>query len=203
MTSLVLLMLALAAPPAAPAPRKAPPRAGLSWELADTLDQKLKAIEARKARPAARRGETVHVSEPEVNSYLNLTYAEELPKGVSEPDVRLQGGRLVVKATVDLDEVRGKVPDSTSPWNPMSFLSGRVPVEVTGKLSGRDGFGSVEVETVYLSSIRVPTTVLEQLIARSTRTAKNPEGFDIHAPFRLPYTLRALRVEPGRALLEF
>jgi hypothetical protein len=198
-----LLALAVAGAPPAPAPavRAAPPRAGLSWEMADTLDRKLKAIETRRTQSAKKR-ETVLVSEGEVNSYLNLTYASQLPKGVSHPDVRLQGGRIVVKGYVDLDEVRGKVPEPTSMWNPMSLLSGKVPVEITGRLSGRDGFGTVQVETVYLSSIRVPTTVLEEMVARSTKSAKMPEGFDIHSPFRLPYTLSGVRVEPGRAALE-
>lgn len=190
---------------AAPRVRAAVPRAGLSWELADSLAAKLEAIEVRKRQPRRARPsrETVQVSEAEVNSYLNLAYAPRLPKGVSDVEIRLGQERLQAKGYVDLEEVRGRIPPTTSVFNPVSLLSGKVPVEINGRLVGRDGFGAVQVETVYVSSIRVPLTVLEQMVVSATRSEKMPEGFDIHAPFRLPYTLERVRIEPGRALLEF
>jgi hypothetical protein len=40
-------------------------------------------------------------------------------------------------------------------------------------------------------------------VARSTRKPDNPEGVDISAPFRLPYSVRRVRLEPGRAFLDF
>ena len=51
--------------------------------------------------------------------------------------------------------------------------------------------------------MRVPISVLEQLVLSATKNDANPEGFDIHAPFRLPYSVNRLRLEPGRALLDF
>ena len=49
----------------------------------------------------------------------------------------------------------------------------------------------------------MPLPFIERIVTSSTRNAQNPEGFDINAPFRFPYTLRRVRLEPGRALLEF
>ena len=78
-----------------------------------------------------------------------------------------------------------------------------MPVELAGKLVNQDGFGTVELDSAYVASIRVPVSVVEQMIASSTKSEKHPEGFDIHAPFRLPYSVSRVRLEPGKAVLEF
>jgi hypothetical protein len=41
------------------------------------------------------------------------------------------------------------------------------------------------------------------MVAAATRSARYPNGVDIQAPFRLPYAARRVRLEPGRAILEF
>jgi hypothetical protein len=40
-------------------------------------------------------------------------------------------------------------------------------------------------------------------VSQATRSAKRPEGLDVLAPFPLPFTARRVRLEPGRALVEF
>jgi hypothetical protein len=174
---------------------------GVSWDLANSLTRKLEAIEKRRLE-ARRKPETVLFTQGEVNSYLNLAYAEKLPKGVRDVVVQLDRDRILAKGLVNIDRVKGKVGESGG-WGPLSFLSGDVPVEITGKVTAKDGFGVVVWESVYLSSMRVPTSVLEQLVQSATKSASNPEGIDISAPFRLPYSVNRLRLEPGRALLDF
>jgi len=44
---------------------------------------------------------------------------------------------------------------------------------------------------------------VEQIVASATRKPSNPEGFDIHAPFRLPYSVNRVRLETARAFLDF
>jgi hypothetical protein len=85
----------------------------------------------------------------------------------------------------------------------MSLLGGLVPIELSGKLVNADGFGTIELDSAYVASIRVPISVVEQMVASSTRSEKHPDGFDIHAPFRLPYSVNRVRIEPGKATLEF
>lgn len=178
------------------------PRSGpLSWDQSNSLTRKLESIEKRRMEKS-RKPETVLLTQGELNSYLNLAYAEKLPKGVRDVEVRLDRDRILAKGLVNIDRVKGKVGESGG-WGPLSFLSGDVPVEITGKVTARDGFGVIVWESVYLSSMRVPTSVLEQLVLSATKTAENPEGFDITAPFRLPYSVNRLRLEPGRALLDF
>ena len=179
---------------------KTAPAAGpLSWDQANSLTRKLEAIEKRKLQPG-RKPQTVLFTQGEVNSYLNLSYAERLPKGVRDVEVRLDRGRMQVKGLVNIDRVKGKVEGG---GGLLSFLSGDVPLEATGKVRGKDGFGVVEWESVFLGGMRLPISALEQMVRSATKTEAEPEGFDIHAPFRLPYSVNGLRLEPGRAFLEF
>jgi hypothetical protein len=195
------LTLLLAAQAADPRPV---PRAGLSWAEADSLTRKLASIEkrttARSAPPA--RAETVLVTEGELNSYLNLSFASQMPPGLSDVHVRLEHERIHARGQVDLERVRAEA-GSRLQWKPLALLGGSVPVELSGRLMSGDGFGSVEVEQVRLASLPVPVSVLGQLVSSSTRTASDPDGFDILAPFRLPHSLRRVRLELGRAYLEF
>jgi hypothetical protein len=88
-------------------------------------------------------------------------------------------------------------------FNPLSLLSGRVPAELSGRLDNDDGFGSFRLEEARLGSLPIPVTVIEEALARSTRTAERPQGVDLAAPFRLPWGIRRVRLQPGRALVEY
>ena len=194
-----LVLAALGAAPVDAMPT-APRQGALSWDQANSLTRKLEAIEKRRMEKS-RKPQTVILTQGELNSYLNLAYADKLPKGVSDVEVRLDRERLSVKGLVNIDRVKGKVRDTG--WSPMSFLTGDVPVEATGKFRGKDGFGQVEWETVYVGGVRLPISALDQMVRSGTKTEANPDGFDIIAPFRLPYSVDRLRLEPGRALLDF
>jgi len=199
--SALLLVLFLAAQRApAAAPRPAPPRAGLSWEEADALGSKLEALDKRQKSGKAARPETVAVTEGELNSYVNLKV--KIPEGISDLALKLDRDQVAATAVVDLDRVQGKPPPST--WSPFTLLTGRVPVVLKGKLVGKEqGFAAFEVEEVRLGALPVPASVLAQLVAAATRSKETPEGVDILAPFRLPYTMKRVRLQPGRALLDF
>jgi hypothetical protein len=197
-----LLLVAAHAAAAADTMPTAPRTGPLSWDLANSLTRKLEAIEKRRAEKS-RKAQTVLFTQGELNSYLNLAYADELPRGLRDVEVRLDRDRIQARGLVNIDEVTGKVGQGGGSWGPLSLLSGDVPVEILGKLTAKDGFGTVQWESVYLSSMRMPISMLEQLVLSATRNEKNPEGFDIHAPFRLPYSANRVRLEPGRALLDF
>ncbi|HET9316509.1 MAG TPA: hypothetical protein VFQ51_13030 [Vicinamibacteria bacterium] len=176
------------------------PASGPTVAAAESLARKLTAIEARK-REKARKPGTVEVTEHELNSYLNLKLKEDMPTGISDVQVSMQRERLQATGQVDLDKL--DVKKGASPFSPLNLLSGKVPVLLRGRLQSQDGFGNVQIEEVQLATIPVPISVLERLIATSTRNERNPEGFDINAPFRFPYSVKRVRIEPGRALLDF
>jgi hypothetical protein len=203
--SLLLLLAFLPdAPPPAPrvtppppAPRPAPRRVEWTWALADSLARKITDIEKRLQRVRA-----VRVSEAELNSYLNLMPTNALPRGVTDVKVQIQRDGVFARGMVDLDRVKGKV-HSTGMFDPLSLLGGLVPVEVRGRLQTKDGYGTVEVEEVTVASIPVPSTMLQQMVATSTKSSRYPEGVDIQAPFKLPYAVKRVRFEPPEAVLEF
>jgi hypothetical protein len=202
--SLFALLLLAPVASAEQAPRPVP-RPGLSWAEAEALDRKLTAIERQRVvAPRKSRPETVTVTESELNSYLNLTMAEKLPKEVKDLQVRLlEHERLQANGLVDLDKVKAKVAATSSSWNPLLLMGGFVPVQLRGRLVNRDGFGSIIWEDVQVNAWSLPVSLLEQMVASATKKPDNPEGFDISAPFRLPYSVRRVRLELGRAFLEF
>jgi len=83
-------------------------------------------IEERHNQQKARKSQPVLVTQGELNSYLNLSYASELPKGLSNVEVR-SAPAASGEVYVDVDKVKGDVPASSS-WGALSFLTGQVPI---------------------------------------------------------------------------
>jgi len=185
-------------PPASPAPRPSPSHPGRSWSEAELLARKVAEIEllVREGKPVPKQ--TIIVQEAQLNSYLNLTLASQLPQGVSNLDFHFAKEGLSASAIVDIDKL--PVKGSLGFW---SFLSGAIPVQATGRLPNADGHANVELDQLLVSGYSMPLSVLAQILAASTRTPANPQGFDLRAPFKLPYAIRSVRFEPGRAVVEF
>ncbi len=191
------LMLGQAAPPRGQ-PVRPPAPAGLSWEDADWVSGTIGRIERRlgAGKPASRQ--PIVVTERQINSYVRL--AAKLPPALTNVELGLQKDRLIARGTLDLDQVKSKMPQGAGL---LAFLSGTVPVELRGRLWSAEGSGRVEVEEATVAGISLPPAVLAQIVSQSTKSATRPQGLDILAPFPLPYTARRVRLEPGRALVEF
>jgi hypothetical protein len=151
-------------------------------------------------KPASRQ--TIVVTQRQLNSWVNLTLASKIPPGLSELEVVLEKDRLVARGVLDLDRVKSKVPPGAGAGL-VAFLSGVVPVELKGRFSSADGSGKVEVEEALVAGISLPPAVVAQIVGQSTRSAKRPSGFDLLSPFPLPFTARRVRLEQGRALVDF
>jgi hypothetical protein len=124
-----------------------------------------------------------------------------LPVGVTEPSVGIQGeGRLNGRAVVDLDQVRRK-KSSGSWFDPLSYLTGRLPVTASGTLQTRDGRGQFTLESAAVSGIPIPKTFLQEIVSYYTRTADTPNGINIDDPFDLPVEIRQIEVQPGQATI--
>jgi hypothetical protein len=173
-----------------------------SWPQANSLTRKLEAIEKRRKDPRPRP-ETVLVTEGELNSYLALTMGPKMPPGITGVQVRLERERVSALGYVDLDRWGQTLKSSSSSFSLLALLGGQVPIELRARIPTNDGFGTLEWEHIRISSLPVPLRALEELVAAWTRTPGQPGGFDIRAPFRLPYSARRIRLEPGRALLDF
>lgn len=186
--------------PTAAARPKAPE--GLSWEDSDQVAETVARLERRlkAGKPASR--EPITLSERQVNSYVTLELGAKLPPSVSGLSFRFEPERLAATGMLDLDAVRDKLP-KTGASTLLSFLSGTVPVAVKGRFQGASGQGQVVVEEAAVAGISLPPAMLSQIVAQATRSSKKPAGFDLLAPFPLPWTARSVRLEAGRAIVEF
>jgi hypothetical protein len=201
-----LVVIVLGAVTGASTPTLPPiPASPLSRAQAESLRGKLLELErrAKRAGPVtATPATSVLVTQGEINSYVNLVLGPQLPAGLRNVEFRLDSGRIEVHAMADLDQVKAQM-GVTSIWNPLSLLSGMVSIELAARLKCDGGFGTFDLDGIRIGPMAVPPALLSQLVASATRTQQNPAGFDILAPFRLPYGLRRLRVQPGRASLEY
>jgi hypothetical protein len=186
----------------ATAPLRPPAPPGLSWNDADELARTLARIERRLRTGRSAADEPLVVSERQLNSYLNLTLAAQLPVGVSGLQLHLAKDRLGAQAQVDLDRVRGQLPPGAT-GGLLALLSGTVPVELQGRLVATNGTARVEIEQASVGGVSLPSSLLAQMVSLSTRNARQPQGVDILAPFPLPWAAREIRLEPGRALVSF
>jgi hypothetical protein len=169
---------------------------------ADALDRKFEDLNERHKTGKVARGKSVLVTESELNSYLNLSLGEKMPHGFSDVAVRLETERIQATGVLDLEKVRDKMPN-LNPFSPLYWLSGRVPVLLRGRVVNDDGFASIEWEDVRVGNVPVPVSLLHQIVSSTTKSDEHPAGFDIRAPFPLPYSVRQVRVQPGRAYLDF
>jgi hypothetical protein len=173
---------------------------GPTREGAQSAKQKVAAIAGFAERPVSRPQLTT-VTEQEVNSYLAFEVADQIPPGVVQPEVTIVGdGRLSARAVVDLDAVR-RQNGQRGLFDPLNYLTGKVPVSATGVLRAANGMGQLELETAAIGPVPVPKLVLQEIVGYYSRTAEKPSGIVLDDPFNLPARIREIRVEPGQAVV--
>ena len=174
--------------------------ANVSREQADSFQRKLGQI-VQNGESASDRERRTLVTEGEVNSYLRYKAGDQIPVGVTEPTIGIQPeGRLNGRAIVDLDVIRQK--KSSGGWfDPMSYLTGRLPITASGVLRTANGIGRFELTTAEVSGIPIPKTFLQEIVTFYTRTASTPNGINIDDPFELPAEIRRIDVEQAKATI--
>jgi len=125
----------------------------------------------------AKEAKEFEIVEPDANEFLRGGSTYPLPDGIEGPWVRFEDDRAVVGATVDLDKFKGSLPDSPL----FLLLTGRVPVEVTARVSGEKGVGKLELERFLLSGIEVPASLVASLAQTEGATKFLPPGFKLGA----------------------
>jgi hypothetical protein len=167
---------------------------------AEVLKQKVATITTLGASPVIKARRTT-VTENELNAYLAYDAHQDLPPGVVEPSITILGtGRVSGRAVVDLDSVR-KSRSATSMLDPMSYLSGRLPITATGTLTTSNGVGQFQLESAAVSGVPVPKMILQEIVTYYSRTPLNPAGIGLDDSFALPARIREIQVERGQAII--
>jgi hypothetical protein len=171
----------------------------VSKEDAERFQAKLtKIVEFGNAKPSAKASSkrSTAVTDIEVNSYIRLKAADQIPVGVTEPELTAVGdGRVAGRAIVDLDAVRKQKQRG---WlDPLAYLGGQLPITAAGHLTTKDGKGQFVLESAEVKGVPIPKAVVQELLSYYSRTPENPGGIDMDAPFELPARIKEIRVGSG------
>jgi hypothetical protein len=174
--------------------------AALSKQQSDVFAKKVVLVQ-KMAEEKSSKDRPTTFTQDETNSYLKFGASSLLPTGLTQPEITMLGqGKVSGKAIVDLDIVRQK--QSSGGWfDPMSYLTGQLPVVASGRIITGDGKGRFELERAELSGVPIPKQFLGQIVNFFTRTADNPKGSSIDDTFELPAKIRRIDVEQGRFVL--
>jgi hypothetical protein len=172
----------------------------LSKEQGDSLARKIDGINKNAATEPVR-SKTTPMSEPEVNSYLAFNIRDKIPRGLANPEIRIVGdGQLAGRVFVDMDEFK-RHRSSGGFLDPLSYITGQVPLTARGVLRTRDGKGQFQLASAEIHGVPVAKPIVQELVTFFSRTPENPHGFNLDAPFNLPAKIREVPVKQGQALV--
>lgn len=172
----------------------------LTRQLGDAFAKKVVVVQEH-ANDGVKKPLSTTFTQAETNSYLKFNAGDLLPTGMTQPMISLIGqGRLSGEAVIDLDVVRQK--SSSGGWlDPTSYLTGKLPVNASGRIITGDGKARFEVERAEISGLPIPRSLLAQMVNFFTRTADNPKGSSIDDTFEMPAKIRSIDVESGRFIV--
>lgn len=199
-TTAAVLLVALATQSNGANP--AAPRSGLSRELSDAFGKKLEMLEKFEHDSKAKRV-PVSVLESELNSYVRFALAEKVPRGLRDVRIVLREGRLELRGIANLSEFQELKEKAASAASFLSLLGGDMPVEIVADFKSDRGFGQFEVVSAQVGPVPLSAAILSDIVARATVDPTRPNGFDIRAPFRLPYAARRIKPQQALATVEY
>jgi hypothetical protein len=123
-----------------------------------------------------------------MNAWLKAS-PENRPRGVSEMTVRFEPARLVARGLFDLSLVKSRM--NVNPWNPLYWINGIVPVDVSGRVESQNGEATVHWDEVKVASVPVSPTGV-----RDARHQALPGRFRHHRA--LPHAVRGQTPAAGR-----
>ena len=174
--------------------------AQVSRQEGDHLQSKIDAIAKNGAANPTKAMKTL-VRESEVNSYLAFNLKDRIPRGLAHPEIRMfENGRLSGRVLVDIDEFK-RYHQSNGFMDPLSYISGQVPVTARGTLHTSSGKGQFTLASAELMGFPLPKQILQELVSFFSRTPENPAGFNMDAPFNLPAKIREIIINQGKATI--
>ena len=141
---------------------------------------------------------STQMTDTEVTAYLRYNARDQVPVGIVEPTLTALGdGRVAGRAIVDLDAVRAQKQRG---WlDPLSYMTGKLPLTATGTLITQEGVGRFQLESAEISGVTIPKTLVQELLSYYSKTTEKPDGINMDDPFELPSRIREIRVGKGEA----
>jgi hypothetical protein len=169
-------------------------------DLTASMAAKIASVAAYGLAPQEESGaRRTRVSDAELNAFLNSSIVV-LPEALAQPRFTFIGeGALLVEAVVDLDMV-GERP-TAGPFDPLSLLSGQLPVKAAAVIDSADGLAKINIDYVEIGGIRIPHGLARELIAGYTGSVDRPKGVDVDLEYSLPHRILAIHVRPGEAVI--
>jgi len=183
-------------------PGASAPESGLSRELSDAFGRKLEILEKFERDPKAKRS-AVSVFESELNSYVRFALAEKVPRGLREVRIVLRDGRLELRGLANLSEFSDLKDKAAGAASFLTLLGGEMAVEIVADFKSDRGFGQFELLSAQVGPLPLTPSMVSDIVARATIDASRPNGFDIRAPFRLPYAAKRIRSAQALATIEY
>lgn len=141
---------------------------------------------------------STHFSEDEIARFLSGS--SHVPESVGDIQITLVGdNRFIASYVIDLDHI--EVARSDDLLDPMNYLQGQLPMVMEAKVYSEAGNGRLQIERVELSGIELPDALVRETIARYTRSANNPDGWDIDEFYGFPYRIKEVRVDSGEVIV--
>ena len=172
----------------------------LSKEQGNALERKIDEIVKNGSSNPVQSKKTL-ISEREVASYLAFNGKDKIPRGLANPAISMLGnGNLAGRVFVDIDEFK-RQRGSGGFMDPLSYVSGQVPLTARGVLTSRDGRGRFQLGSAEILGVPLPKPILQELVSFFSRTPEYPRGFNIDEPFNFPAKIRQVAVNQGDALI--
>lgn len=145
-------------------------------------------------------GQTTQLTDTELNAYLRYQLKDQVPVGIVDPTLNALGdGRVAGGAVIDLDAVRKQRQRG---WmDPLSYLTGSLPLTASGVLVTQNGVGRFQLESAAISGISIPKSLVQELLTHYSKSAQNPAGISMDDPFELPARIKEIRVGKGEAMV--
>jgi len=158
------------------------------------------AADKQKTRAAAAAPQTTQLTDTELTSYLRYTIKDQVPTGIVDPMLSAIGdGRVKGGAVIDLDAVRKQKQRGWT--DPLSYMSGRLPLTASGVLITQNGVGRFQLESAEISGISIPKSLVQELLSYYSRTPEKPSGISMDDPFDLPARIKEIKVGRGEAVV--
>ncbi len=164
----------------------------LSREKSQAAAAKLERISTE----SMESGETVVLTEDEINSFLRYDYPE-MPEGVRDLQIQLLKDTGVAHGFIDLSKLQSGESSFATFW--LAAFRGERELKATCRYTSADGQAVVQLESAELDGRNIPKPILDWLV--STVLAEHIEGVDLSRPTPLPHKLRQIRIEAGQAVI--